>query len=382
MGQDVTQMEIEGEIFDQTMPFLIQQISKTGETGILKVKESGFEKSVFFQEGRAIFATSTDPEDRLGELLLRKGSVSLENYLQASEESVRTRKRLGTVMVESGFIRDQELTEGVIEQVKEILLGIFQISTGKYHFAMGSLPSKEVITLKLGTGDLILEGMKRIRSRQRIWSAVGGLETIFQVTEQMEELTKEVTLSLEEWSLLSHLETGVSLGEIMKNSPLNDVEICRLIWAFRILGIVKKASTERGVETTETADQKLPGSGRVLVVDDEEVILDFFKSVLESEGFQVTTASCAKGAQEALRDREFDAVVLDVILPDMNGVLLFHQIRQENPTQAEKVVFLSGMDMVKEFNQNLANLGAGFLPKPVDYEVLINMVREVVNRDN
>ncbi len=86
MDQTVTQLEIEGEIFGQTMPFLIQQISKTGETGILKVMKSGFEKSVFFQEGRAIFATSTDPEDRLGELLLRKGSVSLENFIQASEE--------------------------------------------------------------------------------------------------------------------------------------------------------------------------------------------------------------------------------------------------------------------------------------------------------
>ncbi len=60
MDQLVTQLEIEGEISGQTIPALIRQNSQTGETGVFKVVDGKVEKSVYFQEGRAIFATSND----------------------------------------------------------------------------------------------------------------------------------------------------------------------------------------------------------------------------------------------------------------------------------------------------------------------------------
>jgi len=56
LDQVVTQLDLEDEISGQTTPFLIQQISKTGETGVLKVVDGRIEKSIYFHEGRAIFA--------------------------------------------------------------------------------------------------------------------------------------------------------------------------------------------------------------------------------------------------------------------------------------------------------------------------------------
>ena len=93
-------LELEGDIFSQTIPTLIQPISKSGETGVFRVTDGRFEKSVYFQEGRAIFATSSDPEDRLGVLFLRQGVLSLDNLVNAAEVSLRSHKRLGTVLVE------------------------------------------------------------------------------------------------------------------------------------------------------------------------------------------------------------------------------------------------------------------------------------------
>lgn len=242
MDQLVTQLEIEGEISGQTIPALIRQISQTGETGVFKVVNGKVEKSVYFHEGRAIFATSNDPQDRLGELFFRQGLVSLANLLKAVEVSLGTKKRMGTFFVEFGIIRPEGLLEGVTEQVKGILLSIFHWTEGMYSFRMGPLPTEEVITLQISTGDIIIQGIKEIQNWQRIWEAVGGLETSYQNTDQIEKLTKGVTLSLDEWTLLSHLERSRTLEEICSASPLKDFEICRLLWAFLVLGIASKCS--------------------------------------------------------------------------------------------------------------------------------------------
>ncbi len=131
--------------------------------------------------------------------------------------------------------------------------------------------------------------------------------------------------------------------------------------------------------TARAGEGNLPKAKSILVVDDEEVIRDFFQSALETEGYRVTTASNAAEARKALQKEDFEAVVLDIILPDMNGILLFHQIKKDHPRLADRVIFLSGVDIVKEFNQDISDLGAAFLTKPVDYEVLINTVNETVN---
>ena len=132
-----------------------------------------------------------------------------------------------------------------------------------------------------------------------------------------------------------------------------------------------------GFQSRKIADASLVGPS--LVVDDEEVIRYFIQSVLETEGYRVVTASTAAEARKALQKEDFDAVLLDIILPDMNGILLFHQIHKDHPQLADRVIFLSGVDIVKGFTQDISDLGAGFLSKPVDYEVLINTVNETVN---
>lgn len=60
----------------------------------------------------------------------------------------------------------------------------------------------------------------------------------------MQELLKDLDLSLEEWTLLSHMERPTTLRDLCRASGLNDFEICRLLWAFLTLGIVRRESGE------------------------------------------------------------------------------------------------------------------------------------------
>ena len=158
------------------------------------------------------------------------------------ERAAEEGKRLGTVLVEQGLIQPHDLVEGVRNQVRNIACSLFLWTRGRYRYRPGELPTDEVITLKLSAGNTILEGIRRIESWERIWEAVGDLEMRYQTAPGLEDMSRDLTLSLEEWTLLSHCERPVTLRELCRTSTVNDFEICRLLWALLTLGIVVRIS--------------------------------------------------------------------------------------------------------------------------------------------
>jgi Domain of unknown function (DUF4388) len=232
----------EGVLSSTTFPGLIYSILQRKETGVLTLTGDAAEKSVYIQAGRPVFATSNHRDDRLGQIFFRRGQVSLEDLIGALDRSIRTRQRLGTVLVESGVIRPHDLVDAVLTQVRDIVCSLFLWTRGRYRYVPGALPSDEVITLKLSPGDIILQGIRQIESWDRIWEAVGNLDVEYQTTEELKEGARDLKLSLEEWTLLSHLERPLSLRQLCRTSPMKDFDICRLLWALLTLGIVNRTA--------------------------------------------------------------------------------------------------------------------------------------------
>ena len=234
----------EGILSSATFPALVYSILRREDTGVLTLTGDNVEKSIYIQGGNPIFGTSSDRDDRLGNVLFKAGLVSLENLMQAVEISLKTGKRLGTVLVERGNIKPHDLVDGVTTQVRSIITSLFLWTRGRYRYVPGPLPSDEVITLKLSAGDIILEGIRRVESWGRIWEAVGDLDATFQTTDRVERLSRDMNLSLEEWTLLSYCEQPVRLRQLCAASPLNDFDICRFLWAMQTLGIITRMQND------------------------------------------------------------------------------------------------------------------------------------------
>ena len=181
-------LDLEGTIHPTSLPNLLFSVCDTRETGQLLLRQDRLEKSVYLKDGHIIFATSSNRDDRLGHMLLRHGIIGVERLYRAADESARTAKRLGTVLVEYGWLEPKILVRGVVQQVQEILFEAFEWSSGEYQLSLGDLPTKEVITLRMNTSELMLAGIRRIRSWYRIAEAVGALDTCYRKRDGMEEI--------------------------------------------------------------------------------------------------------------------------------------------------------------------------------------------------
>ena len=233
-------VEAAGRLGPLTFPSLIHDICEDRNTGVLTIRDGEAEKSLCIDKGRIVFARSNDKDDRLGALLIRHGMLRFADMEAAAKISSETGQRLGGVLVARQVIRPQDLVWGVREQVKEIVTGFFLWTRGSYEMALGVLPSDEVITLKMSTGDIVLQGVKRIESWTRIQLAVGGLDARYKVGTRIEEIGRTMSLSLEEWTLLSRCEGPVTIQYLCEATPMKDFDVCRLVWALTVVGMLAR----------------------------------------------------------------------------------------------------------------------------------------------
>jgi putative two-component system response regulator len=117
---------------------------------------------------------------------------------------------------------------------------------------------------------------------------------------------------------------------------------------------------------------------RVLVVDDESAVRELCKQLLEAEGGVVETAS--NGVQGlALAGRgDFDLVLLDVAMPDMNGVDVLDRLRQQDPDGHLKVLMFSGHTTPEEMSEMLGRGADDFLTKPFSIAQLLARVQNLL----
>ncbi|TQN27722.1 DNA-binding response OmpR family regulator [Haloactinospora alba] len=115
----------------------------------------------------------------------------------------------------------------------------------------------------------------------------------------------------------------------------------------------------------------------VLFVEDDPVIRETTQMSLERDGFRVTVADDGRAGWEAFRQQRPDAVLLDVLLPEMNGVSLCRRIRQDDLTP---VVMLTARDDPVDIVVGLEEGADDYVTKPFDSAVLIARIRAVLRR--
>jgi PAS domain S-box-containing protein len=139
------------------------------------------------------------------------------------------------------------------------------------------------------------------------------------------------------------------------------------------------ASDREVAKEADVAEQPLKGRGTVLLIDDEQVILDVNRTVLEKLGYRVMAARSGPEAVELFRERKdgIDLVILDMIMPGMEGGKVFEILRDLQPRV--KVILSSGYSMNHEVAAMLERGCRGFIQKPFDLGAFSRKIREVLD---
>jgi len=111
----------------------------------------------------------------------------------------------------------------------------------------------------------------------------------------------------------------------------------------------------------------------ILIVEDEIGIMQFLQQGLEEEGYQITTASDGAKGFELVQDHQFDLILLDWMLPKMNGLELCKAIRIRD--KKTPVLFLTAKDTIQETIEGLQSGANDYIKKPFSFEELIERIK-------
>jgi two-component system OmpR family response regulator len=134
----------------------------------------------------------------------------------------------------------------------------------------------------------------------------------------------------------------------------------------------------KGGAMAEPAAAPAADHGRLLVVDDEPFLRDAVAASLTFLGFEVATSESGTDALRLARERPFDLIVLDVMLPDTDGFEVVRRLRRDGSWVP--VIFLTAKDTQEDKVNGLALGGDDYMTKPFGLEELAARIRSVLRR--
>lgn len=227
----------EGRLEGTSIPEIFCRVARERWSGSLIVERAGVRKVVYLRDGRIVFAASTDPEDRLGHFLVRRGEVRLSSLVEAGS-LVALGRRLGQTLIEQGAMEPPAVVRAVTDQIREIVLSIFPWRDGGWRLSGARLPEDESITLDISTEDLILAGVRRVEDWRRVRRAVGGPRAIYRVRPGV--TSSREGFGMIERAVIERLGTPQRIDTLCREVYAPSFAIYRAVWALHILGHLER----------------------------------------------------------------------------------------------------------------------------------------------
>ena len=233
-------LSIQGTLAETTVPDLFRSLVRSGETAVVSLDAIGRNDTIYFQEGKIIYASSTDPDMGLGEVLLRSGEIDLHQYNTAMDRIVVAR-RIGTTLVELGYLAPDQLIRAVEHQAQSIVLNAMAYRTGSYTIEFSSHLPEGILTLHLPTERLMLDGVRHIEYWSLIFRGIGRLDRSLEAVPGAEMRSYSIELNDDESHILSYFSEPQTVESVCARSYLSNFETCRALWGLLSVNLLRDA---------------------------------------------------------------------------------------------------------------------------------------------
>jgi hypothetical protein len=238
---------ITGHLAGISVPELLRDLGRSGATGCLHLRRHAVTRVLQVKAGRVVFASSSDPNDRLGEQMLRAGKISL-GQLETALAAQSSGKRLGTLMVEAHITTREELVASVREQLRSIVLDTMSWTEAEYRFDPAPELPEEDIELGLTLEQLLFEGVRGTQALKFIDRSVGPRTTVRLAPEWTDRVALlELTEAAQ--ALLERLAAGPGSCDVLCRDVCgSNFEIQRTLWALCLIGAVEPVDRPGGAD--------------------------------------------------------------------------------------------------------------------------------------
>lgn len=237
-------LAIQGDLsvvpFADTLTF----VSMIRRTGKLVVLQQDLERTIFWNKGEIVFATSNSIDHTLGHFLLRNGKITQQQY-EASCERLNAETRHGKVLVQMGAISPKELWWGVKNQVLEIIYSLFTWDAGEFAFFETPEQIRERILLSLNTSSIIMEGIRRLDEGAMIRERITSLDMVYAGTGAAASQLDELDLNDQELELLQLIDGVRTIRDLVRESELTEFETLRILYQLASARIIEETREEQ-----------------------------------------------------------------------------------------------------------------------------------------
>ncbi len=120
---------------------------------------------------------------------------------------------------------------------------------------------------------------------------------------------------------------------------------------------------------------------RILVADDDPDFVSVVRAILEHAGFTIDTAENGDEALKAIKKRKYDLLILDIVMPKIDGIRLFRMIRKSKRYSMIPVIFISAHSSrggLAERQKEIVDKADGYVEKPIKTKMFIEKIRALI----
>jgi tetratricopeptide (TPR) repeat protein len=234
---------------------LLNKIYSARLTGQLQLVLGRVERQLFFDGGQLVFATSSDRQDSLGEMMLREGALTQSQFEEAAE-LVKTGQRFGSAIAEMGIFSVDQVVLWVQRQLTQITSSVLDYPSGRFYF-FSSLEKNVVpeIGIPVPVGRLLLQAVRRAKDLPLDHLAN---DPDLRIDLSVDPLLRYQAVELDdtERRLLLSISRPLSAKEFIANCSVPKESAARALYALLVLGAV--VSAPRLTQSEPPAEQAAP----------------------------------------------------------------------------------------------------------------------------
>ncbi|MEA3544216.1 MAG: DUF4388 domain-containing protein [Thermodesulfobacteriota bacterium] len=298
---------VSGVLEEGSITDLLSYFNMFRKTGMLHIELEGGFKSLYFQQGEIVFATSSFVSEDLGEVLFSLGKIE-QDTLQQLRSLVSENASLGKLLVERGAVAPKDLWLAARSQVEHIIYTLFSANSGGFYFQSLVIEQEQILRLSMNTQNIIMEGLRRLDEKALFMRKIISLDYY-----PLETGKEAVDLIQEEACLMNVAQTGQQTAlELFRKIGLREFDGMRILY-----GLIEK----RLIRMEDAPTTEIEGAlGQILVAYNSLFKVVFARVTKLSPQFH-------QEMTQALRDlpQPYSFVLRDVELQN-DGTLDGHRI--------------------------------------------------------